>query len=43
MIMAAQDQALRTRAIGGTNISPNVENVIRKMKPSIISPVNAHH
>ena len=47
MIMAAQDQALTTsyiqRVIDGTNISPNVQNAARKMKPSIILPVNAQH
>ena len=47
LIMAAQDQALRTRyiqrAIDGTNILLNVGNATRKMKPLIISPVNAQH
>ena len=46
MVMAAQDKALRTRyiqrAIDGTNIS-SLENATRKMKPSIILPVNAQH
>ena len=49
IIMAAQDQALRTRYSTFKEplmelTSPlNVENATRKMKPLIISPVNAQH
>ena len=47
MIIAAQDQALRTRhiqrAIDVTNITLNVGNATRKTKPSIILPLYAQH
>ena len=47
MIMAALDQALRTRyiqrAIDGTTSPLNIGNATSKMKPLIISPVNAQH